>query len=179
MSCGEKVTVDPPARSELQFTTHVGCCEQNFWFKMPHCIGVSMTGTFLCCTRADLCRLKQMSDVDNFQDGHGISQCCSLKQLKAVGFKDCVWMSSSGRATMCFICEQKSEYECKFPTTCCKCAVQELCCDFRIALPPDEDVPIGCSICGKWFKGEAGQGWKSAPGSQYMGGKTTVVAAGK
>jgi len=122
-----------------------------------------------------------MSDVDNFQDGHGTSQCCSLKGFKDPGCKDCIWMSSSGRATQCFICEQKTQYECAFPKTCCKCAVQELCCDFRVALPPDEDVPIACSICGKWFKGSEGdiKGWKSAPGSQSMGSGTTYVAGKK
>jgi hypothetical protein len=48
----------------------------------------------------------------------------------------------------------------------------------RVALPPDEDMPIACSLCGKWFKGsnEEIKEWKTAaPAVQYMG-QVPVVA---
>eukprot|EP00667_Euglena_gracilis_P021184 EG_transcript_23154 len=136
------------------------------------------TGTFLCCTNAAVCRLKTADEIDNCYDGHSKGHCCSVKQYKELGWKECVCTSSSGRSTCCFCIEQKQNYECRcWPTTCCKCAGQELCCDFRAALPFDEELPCGCAICGKWFSGspEGIKEWRTGPPSQYMGSQQQVV----
>ena len=176
MSCQEEVTVDPPPRSELKYTTHIACLEQSFWWEIPKCIGFSGTGTCLCCSQAGLCRLKNSEDIDNYQDGHSKMHCCGIKAYKEQGCRNCLWASSAGRGTCCFCFEQKYQYECRWPVTCCKCAQQSCCCDYRFALPMDEEVPFGCAICGKWFKGspEEIKDWKSGPPTQYMGQRQVV-----
>jgi len=170
--------VQPPPHSELQFKTHWFCCAQSFWLKMPQCIGVRQTGTVCCCTGAMLCSLIPMSDVDNCTDGHGSSMCCSIKGCKEEGPGKTVWCQSSGRGTTCFICQSKSEFVCKAPHTCCKCAVQECCCEYRIAIPCDEDVPMGCACCGKVLKPPEKEptGWNGVPDGSAPAAETMPSA---
>jgi len=68
-----------------------------------------------------------------------------------------------------FLFESKNEFDCRFPKTCCKCAAQECCCDYRCAFPCDEDVPMGISCCGKWLK---------PPEKEATGWTSTVKSAG-
>jgi len=167
LKCKTVVTVQPPPQSELQYKTHWGCCAQSFWLKTPDCIGVQQTGTCLCCTGAFSCRLGKWEEADACNASHGSSMCCSLKGCKEEGPGKTMWCQNSGTSTCCWLCLSKSEFVCRAPTTCCKCAVQECCCEYRIALPCDEDVPCGCSCCGKYFKPPAAEptGWNGVPDS--------------
>jgi len=161
----EVVTVNPPPHSELQFTSHWICCAQSFWFTTPHCIGIQQTGTCCCCTGAAMCRLGSFAEADACMESYGSSFCISLSQCKEKGFTEAIWCAGSGRGTSCFLCQSKQQFQCQFPKTCCKCAVQECCCEYRVAIPPDEDVPVACSCCGKWFKEPEKQptGWNGVP----------------
>jgi len=61
------------------------------------------------------------------------------------------------------------------PHTCCKCATQECCIDYRVALPPDADVPFGCAICGFWLKkpDQMPTGWNGVSNQAQSGGPST------
>jgi hypothetical protein len=42
-----------------------------------------------------------------------------------------------------------------FPFTIAKIGYQLCCCDCRVALPMDDNVPFGCGICGHYFAAPA------------------------
>ena len=155
--CATTVSVKPPPNDELKLTTHWGCANLSFWFKIPGCIGCRSTGSgalaILCCcaeTYATSCGLVENIDTCCFQ--HGVCFCISLSQCREKGCAESVWSKSSGKCLCCFLFQQSFDCTLQMPHSCLKCAVQECCFDCRCALPCDQDVPCGCSCCGKWFK---------------------------
>eukprot|EP00010_Vexillifera_abyssalis_P009267 CAMPEP_0201544704 /NCGR_PEP_ID=MMETSP0173_2-20130828/1318_1 /ASSEMBLY_ACC=CAM_ASM_000268 /TAXON_ID=218659 /ORGANISM="Vexillifera sp., Strain DIVA3 564/2" /LENGTH=168 /DNA_ID=CAMNT_0047952921 /DNA_START=248 /DNA_END=754 /DNA_ORIENTATION=- len=159
--CRESVAVTPPPYSELKLVSHWICCSLGFWTELPNCIGYRQTGTCLCCTGAEMCAL---TSPKMLYGSHMNSACCSLQDLQEHGFMDMVWCMGSGACIECCICEGAGEGNCRFPHTCIKQANQCCCIDFRCALPMDEDVPMGCACCGKWFKEP-----DSMPGDEWKG----------
>lgn len=166
----EKLVVLPPPYEEIQLVTHCLCCSCGFWTKLPECVGLRSTGTCCCCTGAAQCSLKPDMDVCN--SGEGKSYCLSLKACREQGFTQAPLCEGASKGILCFLCMTKNQYTCAFPHTCCKCANQECCIDYRVALPPDQDVPFGCAVCGFWIKkpDQMPTGWNGVSSGGAGGG---------
>eukprot|EP00906_Rhabdomonas_costata_P014873 RCo021337 len=147
--------VTPPPTDELLVTTHFLFCNCSIWPEFPECLSCRQIQGVLCCFQAQECGM--VFDFKVCCKSEGKSFCLDLAQLQPL--KECLLCASAFSGRSCCICEGGAESACGFPKTCCKCAVQEFCIDCRAALPPDNDVPLACSILGYYFYGQKGSGF--------------------
>jgi len=158
--------VVPPPGGQLKLTTHFLLCTCSLWPQFPQCISCREIGSCLCCNVGQECGLITDFKVCCRMSHQGF--CCDRDKLMPL--TSCTLCAASMDCVQYCCCEGAAENSCTFPKTCCKCAEQCLCIDCRAALPPDSDVPLGCSICGAHiWGGKPGGGWSAvAPSAQSM-----------
>merc|ERR1711988_1523569 len=158
------IKVDLPQGNQLQYGTKCCCCIQSFFIEYPQCCGVMSKGTCLCTkgTTAFQC-MQFVDDAKAIKAEMGYSRCidgraedgmiCSEAAQQMI----CCWCIKGAMENMMVCplcgCEEKAEPGWK-PIFCMS---QEMCCDYRCALPPGEEtVPFGIACCGFGITGDPG-----------------------
>lgn len=164
--CATKTEVSPPAWEDMRLTTWFLCGNCSFYTVAPDCIGCRLNSSgcltmLFCCflnfpycaeTVSCSCSLVPPEEVDTFCLSHFVGFCFSISQCKEKGFTDAICSRNACSCVYCFFFRCESDSVLKMPTTLIKCFSQVFCVSARLACPCDNDVPLGCAICGSYFK---------------------------